>query len=164
MVRAHGLHLRKTITKWDEAIPLGNGHLGALIWGNADALRFSLDRADIWDLTPSPRIFEEDFTYQRMIQLVKEGKEEEIRRQFSSVYHNMTPSLRFKCRKQTDVRRRESGYPYRKDPSGKLCSRWKAVWIDSAQSSIESVFLLYRKSGVREQRRAKWKDCSECQD
>ena len=73
-----GLTFKKTITKWDEGIPLGNGHLGALIWGKAEALRFSLDRADIWDLTPHPRIFEGDFTYQTMVQLVKEGKEEAI--------------------------------------------------------------------------------------
>ena len=82
-----GLTFKKTITKWDEGIPLGNGHLGALIWGKAEALRFSLDRADIWDLTPHPRIFEGDFTYQTMVQLVKEGKEEEIRRKFSSILH-----------------------------------------------------------------------------
>ena len=87
-----GLTFKKTITKWDEGIPLGNGHLGALIWGKAEALRFSLDRADIWDLTPHPRIFEGDFTYQTMVQLVKEGKEEEIRRKFSSIYRGMTPS------------------------------------------------------------------------
>lgn len=92
MTNQHGLHFDKTITKWDEAVPLGNGHLGALVWGNADALRFSLDRADIWDLTPAPRIFEKDFTYQRIIELVKEKKEDEIRRQFSSVYRNMTPT------------------------------------------------------------------------
>ena len=86
------LNFKKTITKWDEAIPLGNGHLGALIWGEATALRFSLDRADIWDLTPSPRIFEEDFTYRTIIRLAREGKEDEIRRKFSSIYRGMTPT------------------------------------------------------------------------
>ena len=39
-------------TRWDEAIPLGNGMLGALIWQNGKRLRFSLDRADLWDLRP----------------------------------------------------------------------------------------------------------------
>lgn len=86
------LKFKKTITKWDEAIPLGNGHLGALVWGKASALRFSLDRADIWDLTPSPRIYEEDFNYQTIIQFVKEGNEEEIRKKFSSIYRGMTPT------------------------------------------------------------------------
>ena len=35
--------------RWDEAIPLGNGMLGALIWEKENKLRISLDRADIWD-------------------------------------------------------------------------------------------------------------------
>lgn len=35
---------------WDEGFPLGNGILGAMIWQKGDKLRFSLDRADVWDL------------------------------------------------------------------------------------------------------------------
>lgn len=35
--------------RWDEALPLGNGMLGALIWQKGQHLRFSLDRADLWD-------------------------------------------------------------------------------------------------------------------
>jgi alpha-L-fucosidase 2 len=35
--------------RWDEAIPLGNGMLGVLVWQKNDRLRFSLDRADLWD-------------------------------------------------------------------------------------------------------------------
>jgi alpha-L-fucosidase 2 len=31
-------------------VPLGNGMLGAMIWKKGDQLRFSLDRADLWDL------------------------------------------------------------------------------------------------------------------
>ncbi len=38
---------------WDEAIPLGNGMLGALIWQKENKLRFSLDRADLWDERPA---------------------------------------------------------------------------------------------------------------
>lgn len=35
--------------RWDEAMPLGNGMLGALIWQKRAKLRLSLDRADLWD-------------------------------------------------------------------------------------------------------------------
>src|SRR4249919_767273 len=35
--------------KWDEAMPLGNGMLGVLIWQKDNILRLSLDRADLWD-------------------------------------------------------------------------------------------------------------------
>ena len=43
------LKFEKSITRWDEAIPLGNGRIGSLVWGGPSALRFSLDRTDIWD-------------------------------------------------------------------------------------------------------------------
>ena len=35
--------------RWDAAMPLGNGMLGALVWQKNDRLRISLDRADLWD-------------------------------------------------------------------------------------------------------------------
>ncbi len=43
------LQFDKLATRWDEAIPLGNGMLGALVWGKQEKLRLSLDRADLWD-------------------------------------------------------------------------------------------------------------------
>jgi alpha-L-fucosidase 2 len=46
------MRFTKLAESWDEAIPLGNGMLGALIWKNNNKLRFSLDRADLWDLRP----------------------------------------------------------------------------------------------------------------
>jgi alpha-L-fucosidase 2 len=45
----HNLSFEELATKWDEAIPLGNGMLGALVWQKKEKLRFSLDRADLWD-------------------------------------------------------------------------------------------------------------------
>lgn len=45
----YDLQFDKLADKWDEAIPLGNGMLGALIWGKAKKLRLSFDRADLWD-------------------------------------------------------------------------------------------------------------------
>lgn len=46
------LHFDTLSKVWDEAIPLGNGMVGALIWEKEGRLRFSLDRADLWDLRP----------------------------------------------------------------------------------------------------------------
>ena len=39
--------------RWDDAMPLGNGMLGALVWKRNDMMRISLDRADLWDERPS---------------------------------------------------------------------------------------------------------------
>ena len=47
------LVFNKLASSWDEGIPLGNATIGALIWKHDSALRFSLDRTDLWDLRPA---------------------------------------------------------------------------------------------------------------
>lgn len=90
--RSCNLKFDKTVRLWDEAVPLGNGLCGALIWGEPGHLRFSLDRGDIWDTTPDPGVSREEFTYQNMIRLVGEKNEEEIRRIFDAPYTRPLPS------------------------------------------------------------------------
>lgn len=48
----HNLSWDKLPEVWDEAIPLGNGLTGALIWQKEGKLRIAIDRADLWDLRP----------------------------------------------------------------------------------------------------------------
>lgn len=57
-------------TQWDEAVPLGNGMLGALIWKNNDDLRLSLDRADLWDERPMKGLHRPEFSYRWVQQQV----------------------------------------------------------------------------------------------
>jgi alpha-L-fucosidase 2 len=45
----HNLVFDSLAIRWDDAMPLGNGMLGALIWQKDGNLRVSLDRADLWD-------------------------------------------------------------------------------------------------------------------
>jgi len=49
----HDLQFSSLAKSWDEALPLGNGMVGNLIWQKNGKLRFSLDRADLWDQRPS---------------------------------------------------------------------------------------------------------------
>ena len=49
---ADKLVLAAPVRSWDEALPLGNGLLGGLLWGEAGTLRLSLDRGDLWDERP----------------------------------------------------------------------------------------------------------------
>ncbi|MBL9126413.1 MAG: glycoside hydrolase N-terminal domain-containing protein [Verrucomicrobiales bacterium] len=74
------LRLAAPIATWDEAIPLGNGLVGALLWGETNRLRISLDRGDLWDERPAPGDPLKHFTYARLVQLVAEGKNPEISR------------------------------------------------------------------------------------
>lgn len=46
--------LTAPITRWDEALPLGNGLTGALLWGQGRSLILSLDRGDLWDERRQP--------------------------------------------------------------------------------------------------------------
>ncbi|MBS1577279.1 MAG: glycoside hydrolase N-terminal domain-containing protein [Bacteroidetes bacterium] len=47
--KKYNLKFDHLATRWDEAMPLGNGMLGALVWQKQGKLRLSLDRADLWD-------------------------------------------------------------------------------------------------------------------
>lgn len=60
----HDLIFNRLATVWDEAIPLGNGTVGALVWQKGNHLRFSLDRSDIWDLRPLKGLHRKEFSYQ----------------------------------------------------------------------------------------------------
>lgn len=47
--RSDNLVLSAPIASWEDAIPLGNGLFGALVWGENNTVRLSLDRGDMWD-------------------------------------------------------------------------------------------------------------------
>ena len=49
--------------RWDEGLPIGNGWLGALIWQKDDMIRISLDRVDLWDERPMPKIDKLKFSW-----------------------------------------------------------------------------------------------------
>jgi len=59
----HNLKYDKLAGTWDEAVPLGNGMLGELVWKKGDKLRLSLDRADLWDLRPMPNLKSAEWKY-----------------------------------------------------------------------------------------------------
>lgn len=86
------LHFDKNIKWWDEAVPLGNGRLGALLWGTAEELRFSLDRTDIWDFSEPLNTEREDFTYENMVKLAREGNTAAIRELYDAPYNYPTPT------------------------------------------------------------------------
>ena len=46
---SYDLTLTAPISTWDEAIPLGNGLTGGLLWGENNTIKLSLDRGDLWD-------------------------------------------------------------------------------------------------------------------
>jgi alpha-L-fucosidase 2 len=88
----HGLHYTEPATVWDEAMPLGNGLLGALVWGDGKPLRISLDRTDLWDLRPVPEYESPDYSYKTMRQWVKEGRIQDLHKLYDDPYGNPGPT------------------------------------------------------------------------
>ena len=54
------------VDRWVDAIPLGNGQAGALLWGSGDELRVTLDRADYWHVRRNPILDDPDATWSRL--------------------------------------------------------------------------------------------------
>ncbi len=77
---------------WDEALPLGNGLLGALVWGDGKPVKISLDRTDLWDLRPVPEFYAEDYRYSVMRQWVREKRLSDLQRKYEEPYQNPGPT------------------------------------------------------------------------
>ena len=86
IIDLHNLLFLEPIMKWDEAVPLGNGLTGSLIWGDGNPLRLSLDRGDLWDTRVAPEWLREDCTYSELIELVKSGDRNSIIKRFEKPY------------------------------------------------------------------------------
>lgn len=89
------LQLAAPIRTWDEAVPLGNGAMGVLLWGETNTLRLSLDRGDLWDERPSRRFTEvrSQFNWRTMQQLVASNRMDEFNDIFDSNYdYNGSPT------------------------------------------------------------------------
>ncbi|MCK5000631.1 MAG: glycoside hydrolase family protein, partial [Anaerohalosphaera sp.] len=79
-IDAFQMNLEAPIDKWDEAIPLGNGLIGGLLWGVDNEIRLSLDRGDLWDLRPHPSYIDKDFNYKKVVELARSGKASQLNR------------------------------------------------------------------------------------
>jgi alpha-L-fucosidase 2 len=88
----HFLFFKNPIDIWDEALPLGNGLLGALVWGDGSPLKISLDRTDLWDLRPVREFQGPHYSYETMKQWVRQGRIEDLRRLYEDPYRNPGPT------------------------------------------------------------------------
>lgn len=70
----YNIRCDRSIENWDEALPLGNGKIGCLIYGKGP-VRFALDRVDLWDTRPNPITQERGFCFSNLVKLAKSGKQ-----------------------------------------------------------------------------------------
>ncbi len=82
----HNLVFNELAQTWDEAVPLGNGMIGNLVWQKNWKLRFSLDRADLWDLRPMSNIDFEKWKFKDVYNYWNADKYEEVQKAFDVPY------------------------------------------------------------------------------
>lgn len=73
-IKNYGLRTERAIKRWEEAIPVGNGKLGALIYGDGPII-LALDRIDLWDNRESEGAKHKDFSYKTLIECANDGDE-----------------------------------------------------------------------------------------
>ena len=90
--KEHNLIFDSLATRWDEAIPLGNGWLGALIWQKENKIRLSLDRVDLWDDRPMPEIDKLKFSW--VVEQVKKGQYDTVQKSGDEPYEKYAAPTR----------------------------------------------------------------------
>lgn len=86
------LSLAAPIERWDEAIPLGNGLMGTLLWGAGNFIKLSLDRGDLWDHRPTERFLQPDWTWATLKRLVSEKDVKRIHAMYDDPYNHPWPT------------------------------------------------------------------------
>lgn len=65
--------------RWEHGFPLGNGEVGAMVWGDGGPLAITLDKADLWDLRCNVDYMSHtDFNYAGLVRLVTEKRFAEV--------------------------------------------------------------------------------------
>jgi alpha-L-fucosidase 2 len=91
--RESNLVLQAPIKTWDEAIPLGNGLMGGLLWGENNTIRLSLDRGDLWDdRTTGEAEWWKTKTYQRAAEMIAQKNYKEVQQWWNIPYKGVTPT------------------------------------------------------------------------
>jgi alpha-L-fucosidase 2 len=88
----HNLVFYELADVWDEAMPLGNAMVGNLVWQKEGKLRFSLDRADLWDLRPMENIDFDKWKFQNVYEHWKADNYEKVQQVFDVPYDQL-PAL-----------------------------------------------------------------------
>ncbi|MBI2298718.1 MAG: glycoside hydrolase N-terminal domain-containing protein, partial [Armatimonadetes bacterium] len=79
----HRLTHHRAPERWSDGFPLGNGELGAMLWGGTPALCLTLDRADWWDLREDRGYLDQpEWSYAGLRRMVAEGRFDDLRAVF----------------------------------------------------------------------------------
>ncbi|MDX9974626.1 MAG: hypothetical protein RBU21_16695 [FCB group bacterium] len=71
---AHDPVWERPPVEWKTGIPLANGHIGALVWGDGAPLKVTLDAYDAWETREKPL---NGLTYAKLREMVRDGRKDE---------------------------------------------------------------------------------------
>lgn len=91
-VASHRLNFMTPPRASDEGLPLANGLLGALVWGDGQPLTISLDRTDLWDLREIPEYRAADYTLSSVVEAHRAGRHDELIRRLEAPYQRAAPT------------------------------------------------------------------------
>jgi len=80
-LRQHDLVWERPAANWLEGIPLANGELGVVAWGDGHPLRLTIDHCGAWDTREQPVDWNR-FNYRTLRKLIAEGRFDEARQVF----------------------------------------------------------------------------------
>ena len=89
----YNLLLKAPITTWDEALPLGNGLMGGLLWGENNTIKLSLDRGDLWDeRTHGEAEWWKKYNYQKGAEMVAQKNFDAVKTWWDGAYRGVSPT------------------------------------------------------------------------
>jgi alpha-L-fucosidase 2 len=90
----HGVRHQSPPRIWQDGFPLGNGFLGAMLWGDGDPLNLTLDCADLWDSRTDAHAWRDhpSHTYQHLRELVAAQRFDEAEAIFGTPTNAPTPT------------------------------------------------------------------------
>ncbi len=82
---AHFVEHRSPPKIWQDGFPIGNGFLGAMMWGDGHPLNFTLDCADLWDNRQTTNAFDSpDYNYANLCRLIRNQEFDQAQQLFGS--------------------------------------------------------------------------------
>ena len=76
----------------DQGLPIGDGKIGASLWGEDACVRLSLDRADLWDLRPIPEYAGPDYTWDHVVEAHRGGEHDALKTLLEAPYDRAGPT------------------------------------------------------------------------
>ncbi len=76
----------------DHGLPIGNGLIGASLWGRNPCVCLSLDRADLWDMRPIPEYESPDYRWDHVAAAHHAGEHDHLKTLLEAPYDRAGPT------------------------------------------------------------------------